>query len=709
MIELKEYYNQFALTSAYSNEVADKLRNINGRKWDYNNKCYTIPKESLTAVYDTFDNSFINATPYVKKCIKSLNGKGNYEVRRIAFGILEVYFHYREDIASTINRIVYKHKVDVNRYTMSDDDVKFIIRILGRERATFATDKSPFSEKYSNIGKEILYLTYNEPFVEFECDDEYGKYLHENIPQIVKNYKSWKYEMPLHVIPDLIGFVGKDNVITNEKIDCALKDFLSKELPIKERLKDIKPIRNYSFKTAPLPHQIEAFNEGVKHNRLLIADTPGLGKTYEALNIACYRSQKDTACLRNVLIVCGVNSVKYNWVEEIKTHTNEQSVVFEGKPEKKIKMIEEWYKNRDVLFGIINIEALRNEEVVKKLNELVSIIIVDEIHKAKNGNSQQGKALRNLNASIKIGLSGTPMTNKPEDLWNILAWLDIEHRNFYQFRNAYCVMGGYNDKQIVDYKNLDDLALTLKEVMLRRKKEDVVDLPPKTYETEYVELSTKQKSDYQDAKNQVLTVLDKVLNSSNPLTYLLRLRQVTSGLFAETKDNAKFSRIKDIVENTIIPNGDKVILFTQYEEVAKLYRDAFSEYRPAYIVGKVAVEERQKEVNRFQTDDSCKISIGTIGAMGTGLTMTAASYVIFIDKDWAQTNNEQAEDRAHRIGTQNNVTIISMVAKGTIDEHIEKVLKEKAMLFENIVEGKAISSDNKKALVCKILDLEGDN
>lgn len=708
MIELKEYYNQFSLTSPYSTEVAEKIRSIRGRKWNYNDKCYMIPPESLTNVYDAFDASFINATDYVKNYIKSLNGTGTYKIRRIANGVLEVWFNYREDIASTINQIVYKHKVDVNRYTMPDEDAKFIIRTLGRDRAVFATDKSPFAYKYTSIGKEILYLKYSEPVVEFECNDEYGKYLHENIPQIVKNYKSWKYEMPLHVVPELIGFVGKDNIVTNEDIDSSLKDFLKKELPIKERLKNIKPLCNYTFKTAPLPHQIEAFNEGTKHNRLLIADTPGLGKTFEALNIACYRSQQDTACLRNVLIVCGVNSVKYNWVEEIKIHTNEKSVVFEGTTKKKLKLIDEWFADRETLFGIINIEALRNEEIVDKLSELVSIVIVDEIHKAKNGQSQQGKALRKLNASIKIGLSGTPMTNKPEDLWNILSWLDIEHRNYWSFRKQYCVMGGYEDKQIVDYKNLDDLALTLKEVMLRRKKEDVVDLPPKTYKTEYVELSTKQKSDYQDAKDKVLTVLDKVLNSSNPLTYLLRLRQVTSGLFADTKDNAKLNRIKDIVENTIIPNDDKVILFTQYEEIANLYRQAFSAYNPAYIVGKIAVEDRQKEVNRFQNDDTCKIAIGTIGAMGTGLTMTAASYVIFIDKDWAQTNNEQAEDRAHRIGTQNNVTIISMVAKNTVDEHIEKVLKEKAMLFENIVEGKAISLDNKKALICEILEVKGD-
>lgn len=516
--------------------------------------------------------------------------------------------------------------------------------------------------------------------------------------------------MPLHNLPELIALEGKTNVITTPEIDKQLKNYLRKELPVKERLKDIRPIFNFNFKTKPLSHQIEAFNFGMEHNRILIADAPGLGKTLESLTIACARIKENPGYKRNVLIVCGVNSVKYNWQEEIEKHTYEKSIVFKGSSsERKVKMIKEWLEDDNTLFGIINIEALRNENICKLFNDNISIIIVDEIHKAKNGSSIQGKALRELNGNIKIGLSGTPMTNKPEDLWNILSWLDVEPRNYWQFRNAYCILGGPNGRIIVDYKNMDELSKSLKEVMLRRKKEDVLDLPPKLYKKEYVELSSSQKADYKDAESGILKVLNKILEAKNPLTKLLRLRQVTSGFFSEEKDDAKMSRVKEILSEEIIPSGEKAIIFSQYETTAEYYRSAFQKYNPAFIVGKVAPEERQKEVNRFQNDASCKLAIGTIGAMGTGLTMTSAGYVIFIDKDWAQTNNEQAEDRAYRIGTTKNVTILSMIAKDTIDEHIEDVLEKKAELFENIVEGKAIENESKKALIYEVLGLKSSN
>ena len=215
--------------------------------------------------------------------------------------------------------------------------------------------------------------------------------------------------------------------------------------------------------------------------------------------------------------------------------------------------------------------------------------------------------------------------------------------------------------------------------------------------------------DYKCAKEDVLVKLDTVLSSSNPLTHLLRMRQVTAGLFASEKDNAKLVRIKDLLENQIIPNGDKAIIFTQYEKVADKYRTALKDYNPAFIIGKVSVENRQKEVDRFQNDESCRIAVGTVGAMGTGLTMTAASYVIFVDKDWAQTNNDQSEDRAHRIGTTKNVTIISMVAKDTIDEHIEDILANKAFLFDSVVEGKTAEKPDKIALIKELLDIKDDS
>lgn len=710
MINLSTKNNLIMLQSPYSETIIAKIKSIPGRKWNHINKVWTIPFENADKIYNVFDESYINATDNIKAYIASLNGTGFFCLKRISKDVIELTYQYRSDISDIVKTLPYKLKLDVNDYIINDEEAVNLIGRLGKHRAIFEKEELSLFKPVYYVHSEQIYLDYQEPIIIVHCSYETGKYLHNLISSIVYSDKNKSYVMPLHNLPELIALEGKTNVITTPEIDKQLKNYLRKELPVKERLKDIRPIFNFNFKTKPLSHQIEAFNFGMEHNRILIADAPGLGKTLESLTIACARIKENPGYKRNVLIVCGVNSVKYNWQEEIEKHTYEKSIVFKGSSsERKVKMIKEWLEDDNTLFGIINIEALRNENICKLFNDNISIIIVDEIHKAKNGSSIQGKALRELNGNIKIGLSGTPMTNKPEDLWNILSWLDVEPRNYWQFRNAYCILGGPNGRIIVDYKNMDELSKSLKEVMLRRKKEDVLDLPPKLYKKEYVELSSSQKADYKDAESGILKVLNKILEAKNPLTKLLRLRQVTSGFFSEEKDDAKMSRVKEILSEEIIPSGEKAIIFSQYETTAEYYRSAFQKYNPAFIVGKVAPEERQKEVNRFQNDASCKLAIGTIGAMGTGLTMTSAGYVIFIDKDWAQTNNEQAEDRAYRIGTTKNVTILSMIAKDTIDEHIEDVLEKKAELFENIVEGKAIENESKKALIYEVLGLKSSN
>lgn len=514
------------------------------------------------------------------------------------------------------------------------------------------------------------------------------------------------WEIPAHELPALIEKVGLNNISSNEEIVQALqsKEVEDKRQATQERLKDIKPVIDFDFKTSPLPHQIEAFNTGLSKNSLLLGDEQGLGKTKESIDIAVARKHELVKCL----IVCGVNSVKYNWEKEIKIHSNEGSVMVDGKTmDIRVSQLNEWYKSSSY-FGIINIESLRNDKIQDALylgikDGYIGAIIVDEIHKAKNGSSQQGKALRILKAPVKIGLSGTPM-NKAEDLWNILTWLGVEKRSFYSFRNAYCVMGGYGGYKVVGHKNLDSLNAELNTVMLRRKKDEVLDLPPKLYSTEYVELTTAQRKLYRDIKNGILQDMENILTSVNPLSCTLRLRQLTSGNPNITEDNPKLDRIKEMLEDEIIPNGYKAIIFSQWSTIAKDLGTELQEYQPIVITGDVKPEDRQKMVDTFQTNPHCKIAIGTIGAMGTGLTLNKASYVFFMDKAWNSGDNAQAEDRAHRIGTVGAVNVISMVAKGTIDEAVEDLLLENKDLFEKIVDGKGAKQDV-RALLNKLLSI----
>lgn len=506
------------------------------------------------------------------------------------------------------------------------------------------------------------------------------------------------WEIPDYELPNLIEKVGLSNIDADEAITGALKtkEVEDRRAATQERLKGIKPVVDFDFTTEPLPHQIEAFNFGLQKDMILIGDEQGLGKTKESIDICVARKHE----LVKTLIVCGVNSVKYNWEKEIQIHSQESSCMIDGKTvDLRASQLYEWYKSPHY-FGIINIESLRKEQIQDTLYDgiregYIGAVIVDEIHKAKNGQSQQGKALRTLKTPIRIGLSGTPM-NKAEDLWNILTWLGVEKRSFYSFKNTYCIMGGYGGYKVVGHKNLESLNAELSSVMLRRRKDEVLDLPPKVHSTEYVELTSKQQLIYRDIKNGIIADLENILLSVNPLSCTLRLRQLTGGLF--TDENPKLERLEDMLSEEIIPNGYKAIIFSQWSKITEVYCKALQRYNPIYITGDVSPEDRLKEVERFQNDPSCKLAIGTIDAMGTGLTLNKASYVFFIDKKWNSGDNAQAEDRAHRIGTAGTVTVISLVAKGTVDEGIEEYLIDNKDLFERIVDGKGSKADVRQIL-----------
>lgn len=551
-----------------------------------------------------------------------------------------------------------------------------MIRVEKLERGTYFDDAYKISFRYDPVTvSKVKELTQR-------------RYLPED--------RAW--EIPDYELPNLIDKVGLDNIDAESAIIGALK---SKEVEDRraataERLKGIKPLINFDFTTDPLPHQIEAFNFGLQKDKMLIGDEQGLGKTKESIDITVARKHE----LVKTLIVCGVNSVKYNWESEIKRHSKESSFMIDGKTmEIRAGQIYEWYKSSSY-FGIINIESLRKEQIQDALFDgiregYIGAVIVDEIHKAKNGSSQQGKALRTLKTPVRLGLSGTPM-NKAEDLWNILTWLGVENRSFYRFRSTYCVMGGYGGYKVVGHKNLESLNAELSSVMLRRRKDEVLDLPPKIHSTEYVELTKKQELIYRDIKNGIIAELENILTSVNPLSCTLRLRQLTGGLF--TEENPKLDRLMDMLEEEIIPNGYKAIVYSQWEKITDVFHEALKGYNPIYITGKVSPEDRQKAVDRFQSDPECKLAIGTIGAMGTGLTLNKASYVFFIDKMWNSGDNAQAEDRAHRIGTAGTVNVISLVAKGTVDEGIEEYLIENRDLFDRVVDGKGTKRDIRQVL-----------
>ena len=460
---------------------------------------------------------------------------------------------------------------------------------------------------------------------------------------------------------------------------------------------------NFNFKTNPFQHQIDGFKYGLENDRFLLGDEQGLGKTKQVIDIAVAKKLQKN--YKHCLIVCGVNGLKWNWVNEIATHSNESAYIL-GQRNNTIGSVADRLddlKNINTIndyFLITNVETLRNEDISKELQKLcndgtIGIVAIDEIHKCKNPSSQQGKGILKIQPECRIAMTGTPLMNNPFDLYIILKWLGYEKHPFYAFKKHYGVFGGYGGYECIGYRYLDDLQSQLDEIMLRRLKKDVLDLPEKTYVTEYVEMTPKQAQIYKEVTADIKMNIDQIKMSVNPLAELIRMRQATgyTGILSSTvKESAKLDRMEELVEEAV-ENGKKVVIFSNWTQMTDAICERFNDVRThnydyALITGQTNDKDRQTIVDRFQNDENTKVIIGTIGAMGTGLTLTAGTVEIFMDEPWNRANKEQAEDRCHRVGTTENVTIYTLVCKNTIDERINQLVERKGIMADALVDGK---------------------
>ncbi len=536
---------------------------------------------------------------------------------------------------------------------------------------------------------------------------DYGLFLsfpyNEEILNVVRSMPSrfWhadtkEWEVPFNKLSDLLDGLQKYEITLTGDMTA----FEDKKVPTID----------FEFKTKPFSHQIDGFNYGLTHNRWLLGDEQGLGKTWQVINIAL--AKKIERGYAHCLIICGVNGLKWNWVNEIHTHSNEDAYIL-GQRGNKIG------SNADKLadianiaelpyFIITNVESLRNDDIAQGLNALcknrtIGMIAIDEVHKCKNPTSQQGKGILKLSADTMIAMTGTPLMNNPLDLYIILKWLGYERHSFYQFKHHYCIMGGYGGYQIVGYQHRDELEDNIKDIMLRRLKENVLDLPEKVFVNEYVENTAKQAQIYKEVLMDLRMNVDKIAESPNPLAQLIRLRQATGYtgiLSSDIKESAKLDRMEELVEEAV-ENGKKVVIFSNWTQVTDEAVRRLAKYNPAVITGDINDADRPVQENKFQNDKSCKVIVGTTGAMGTGLTLTAGTVEIFLDEPWNMALKNQAVDRCHRIGQKTNVTIYTLLAKGTIDERINEIVAKKGALSDAIIDGKV--PEDKKALIDYLL------
>ena len=517
---------------------------------------------------------------------------------------------------------------------------------------------------------------------------------------------------------------------------------------------DISDMEQYVKKGGKLySHQIDflKYAKGRCGKGFILADEMGCGKTLEVMNYALY--MRKAYSYQHCLIICCVNSAKYSWQEDIALHTNgtEQAYILGTRRKRnggfryntdgadKVEDLRTGHMYGDLsapklpYFIIANIESMRTksgknytlvDEIINMANHSeLQMVAIDEIHKNMSPKSTQGKLIleikkRTLNAIEWIPMTGTPIVNKPTDVFTPLKLVNGHSvKSYWQWCQQFCIFGGYGGHEIMAYKNIPFLKDMLQNNMIRRRKQDVLDLPPKIYLTEYVENTLVQQRLYSSIEAEIWDHQSEILESMNPLTKMLRLRQVSSSpdLVDSTievdddyiKKNAKLARLLELVEE-IIERNEKVVIFSNWVGTLRpVYKFLSQRYKTACFTGTMSEEDRQKHKRVFINNPNYKVMVGTIDALGVNHTLTVANNVIFYDEPWTAADKVQAEDRCHRISADTPVTIYTLLSKGTIDETVHKIVYEKQDISNFIVDGKLDLRKNPE-LFAKLLGRDSD-
>lgn len=426
--------------------------------------------------------------------------------------------------------------------------------------------------------------------------------------------------------------------------------------------------------------------------KAILADSMGLGKTRQAIVAA-----KETT--GGAIVVCPA-SLKINWQREINLiYPTDRVTIVQGSKEP---------KNRDVDWIVINYDILKKQPWLYTELHRLGTLILDEAHYIK-GKSNRAKATIDLamNATQIYCLTGTPVMNRPIELYNLLV--AIGHhlgKNRTAYAKQYC--GAF--KRSFFHKglgrmlffmdetgatNLGELRELIKPIFLRRKKEEVLDLPERLITIEEVKMSPEYKREYETAWASYLDFLKDAALSEQQMDNILMARHLVEiQKLKQVCSQAKVEAIARDIENAV-DQEEKVIVFSQYTDTINLLAAEMMGKGISYetLTGQDDMDERQAAVDKFQSDPETKVFIANIKAGGVGITLTAASIVMFADMDWSPEIHNQAIDRAHRIGQKKMVNAYFYICPGTIEDDIIQILNDKKGVLDKIVEG---TDDNVK-------------
>ena len=469
----------------------------------------------------------------------------------------------------------------------------------------------------------------------------------------------------------------------------------------------------YKFKTKPFKHQAEALEKACDQQYYAFFMEMGTGKTKVAIdNLAMlYLKNKVKAAL-----IIAPKGVYDNWVTlEIPKHLPDEVPVKMMRWQPRLsktyqKELEIFIKHRfdGLKIFVMNIEALSTSKGTKIAGVFLiqnedNMIIIDESTTIKNRGASRTKNLMTLKgySSYRRILTGSPITKSPMDLYSQCSFLSTRALNFssyYAFQGRYAIIkqrafGARSFQEIVGYRNLEELNEKLEQFSTRTLKEECLDLPDKLYTRRNITMSDEQNSVYNQMKKLALAQLDsgELSTTASILTQIMRLQQICCGFFqpdvGEIRQlpNNRLSELLDITDEL----QGKAIIWASFthdiQQIARSLRDRFGPDSVALYYGDTPQEDRQKIVHKFQDMTSeLRFFVGQPKTGGYGITLSAATTVIYYSNSYDLENRLQSEDRAHRIGQKKNVTYIDLVCPNTIDEKILEALKSKINLSQKV-------------------------
>lgn len=448
----------------------------------------------------------------------------------------------------------------------------------------------------------------------------------------------------------------------------------------------------------PYAYQQEDIDWLKERTHALVGHEMGTGKT--AISVWTVMEVFPYPATPNVLIICPT-IVKPVWERHIRELTAWPYTVLDSK--NRAVSIKRWQTKGGAL--IVHWESLRLIPELKKFHW--DYVIADECHRAKNRKAQQTKHLKMIPAKHKLGLSGTPMINRPDELWSIFNWMyPKEFRGYHKFFDQFCQYEmhpqlGY--KTVTGVKNIALLHEILGRIMIRRTKKEVLpDLPDKYYDNIITPMSSQQKLAHEEMKKRMMTWVkeqegedgsEKLIAAPVVIAQLTRMRQFATahcvvdddGQVVMTEPSNKLDALMAIIDDN---PDEKVVVFAYHKGVLELLRKRLDLKGLKYEIMTGDTKDDNAWV-RFQNDDNAQFFLATISKGSEGIDLFTASTVVFLERSWSNKDNWQAEDRLHRNGQTNAVQVINLLSENSVDEYIGSRLQTKAQWFKDVIEGVA--------------------